>query len=133
MTNNLDEKIKILIVEDDEDLNKAYHMILSSAGYTVESVFNGQEALDHIATSGDPDIMFLDLRMPVMDGIDFLKEYKAPKEGTTIVVFSNYDAQNEVDEAFELGADRYVLKARAAPKELIRIVTDIADGTSAED
>ena len=116
---------KILIVEDDADLNSAYKMILSSAGYDVSSAYNGEEALSEIEKNGDPRIMFLDLRMPVMDGIEFLENYKAPKHpDTTIIVFSNYDAQKEVDKAYELGAHRYVLKARAAPKELIRIVED---------
>ena len=121
---------KILIVEDDVDLNSAYNMILSSVGYDVTSAHNGQEALDLIEKNGDPRIMFLDLRMPFMDGIEFLENYDAPKhKDTTIIVFSNYDAQKEVDRAYELGAHRYVLKARAAPKELIRIVED----TLAED
>lgn len=116
---------KILIVEDDVDLNGAYTMILNSAGYEVTSAHNGEEALARIEADGDPRIMFLDLRMPVMDGIEFLKHYDAPThENTTIIVFSNYDAQKEVDKAYELGAHRYVLKARAAPKELIRIVED---------
>lgn len=115
----------ILIVEDDADLNSAYKMILSSVGYDVSSAFNGQEALDQIKEHGDPRIMFLDLRMPVMDGIQFLEKYDAPSHpDTTIIVFSNYDAQKEVDKAYELGAHRYVLKARAAPKELLRIVED---------
>lgn len=124
------KQAKILIVEDDTDLNSAYNMILSSAGYEVSSAHNGEEALAHIEAGGDPHIMFLDLRMPVMDGIEFLKKYDAPAhKDTTIIVFSNYDAQKEVDQAYELGAHRYVLKARAAPKELIRIVED----TLAED
>jgi CheY-like chemotaxis protein len=114
----------ILIVEDDADLNGAYGMILSSVGYRVTTAFDGKEALAKIRAGGDPDIIFLDLRMPVMDGIDFLKHYQ-PARKPAIIVFSNYDAQGEVDRAFELGADRYVLKARAAPKELIRIVEDI--------
>ncbi|HRK40507.1 MAG TPA: response regulator [Candidatus Saccharibacteria bacterium] len=119
------KQASILIVEDDVDLNNAYKMILSSAGYDVTSALNGQEALASIKKAGDPDIMFLDLRMPVMDGIEFLKAYDAPAhDDTTIIVFSNYDAQKEVDKAYDLGAHRYVLKARAAPKELIRIVQD---------
>lgn len=119
------KNVQILVVEDDIDLNGAYNMILKSAGYDVKSVFNGKEALAHLKEHGDPSIMFLDLRMPVMDGIEFLKEYDAPKHtDTTIIVFSNYDAQKEVDQAYDLGAHRYVLKARAAPKELIRIVKD---------
>jgi CheY-like chemotaxis protein len=127
-----EKKQHILIVEDDIDLNKAYQMILSSEGYDVQSAFDGKEALSHIEAHGDPDIIFLDLRMPVLDGLGFLKEYNASSKDVTIVVFSNYDAQNEVDEAFELGATRYVLKARAAPKELLRIVDDIIDEKSSE-
>lgn len=119
------KQAKILIVEDDVDLNSAYKMILSSAGYEVTSAFNGKDALEEIDKNGHPRIMFLDLRMPVMDGIEFLEKYDAPKhKDTTIIVFSNYDAQKEVDKAYDLGAHRYVLKARAAPKELIRIVHD---------
>lgn len=121
----MSKQASILIVEDDVDLNNAYKIILGSAGYDVTSAYNGEEALETIKTHGDPDIMFLDLRMPVMDGIEFLKAYDAPThKQTTIIVFSNYDAQKEVDKAYDLGAHRYVLKARAAPKELIRIVED---------
>jgi CheY-like chemotaxis protein len=121
----MSKQARILIVEDDIDLNGAYTMILSAAGYDVSSSHNGEEALEHIKKHGDPDIMFLDLRMPVMDGIEFLENYDAPSHtNTTIIVFSNYDAQKEVDRAYDLGAHRYVLKARAAPKELIRIVQD---------
>lgn len=119
---------KILIVEDDNDLNGAYQLILGSAGYDIWSAENGKEALGVVKEKGDPDIILLDLRMPVMDGIEFLKQYEAPKHTqTTIVVFSNYDAQKEVDEAYALGAHRYVLKARAAPKELLRIVEDVLE------
>lgn len=118
----------ILIVEDDTDLNNAYQMILKSAGYTVLCAQNGREALEIIEKTGDPDVILLDLRMPVLDGIGFLKEYGAPEHpDATIVVFSNYDAQKEVDEAYQLGAHRYVLKARAAPKELLRIVGDVLE------
>lgn len=116
---------KVLIVEDDVDLNDAYRMILSSAGYEVFQAFNGEEALKEIQHNGDPRIIFLDLRMPVMNGIEFLESYDPSQhKETTIIVFSNYDAQKEVDKAYNLGAHRYVLKARAAPKELIRIVED---------
>lgn len=117
----------ILIVEDDQPLNKAYQMILSSAGHEVLSAFNGKEALDVLSKQDkEPDIIFLDLQMPLMNGINFLKKYNAPSHKNTVVIlFSNYDAQKEVDAAYELGAERYVLKARAAPKELLRIVDDI--------
>ena len=124
MENNT--KLHILIVEDDQDLNKAYQMIISAAGHAVDSAYDGKQALEMISKGLSPDVIFLDLRMPVMDGIGFLKEYDSEAHDSTVVVFSNYDAQDEVDEAFTLGAHRYVLKARAAPKELLRIISDIA-------
>lgn len=120
-----EKNLNILIVEDDEDLNRAYRMIIESAGYHVMSAYDGKQALDIIDKGANPAIIFLDLRMPVMDGIAFLKEYKADEHDSTVVVFSNYDAQDEVDQAFALGAHHYVLKARAAPKELLRIISDI--------
>lgn len=117
----------VLIVEDDQDLREAYAMIIESAGYTVRVAEDGKKALSNIESHGHPDIMFLDLRMPEMDGLEFLNVYGPSKPAeTTIVVFSNFDASKEIDAAYKLGADRYVLKARAAPKELIRIVTSIA-------
>jgi DNA-binding NtrC family response regulator len=127
------KKMNILIVEDDEDLNKAYQMIMATAGHEVSSAYDGKQALEQLAAGLKPDIIFLDLRMPVMDGIAFLKSYHAPSHDAIVVVFSNYDAQDEVDEAFELGAHRYVLKARAAPKELLRIISDISHESTQTD
>lgn len=117
---------KILVVEDDVMLNDAYKMILDSAGHATRTAHSGHEALE-LVEAEEPDIIFLDLRMPIMDGIEFLKQYqpKVNHPRVKIIVFSNYDMQQEVDEAYELGAERYVLKAWASPKELLRLVADI--------
>lgn len=116
----------VLIVEDDADLRDAYTMILQSEGIHTVAAEHGEAALSIIEEKGHPGLIFLDLRMPVMDGIEFLKNYKVEEHpDTEVVVFSNYDAKNEIDAAYELGAQRYVLKARAAPKELIRIVKTV--------
>ena len=119
-------KPTILIVEDDIALNDAYVTILSTKYENVVTAFNGEEAL-HVAEQHEPTIIFLDLRMPVMDGIGFLEKYQ-PKNhpDVHVVVFSNYDMQAEVDKAYQLGAERYVLKAWASPKELLKIVEDLA-------
>ena len=117
----------ILVVEDDEPLNEAYKIILEKAGYDVRSALNGQEALVAVKEA-EPDIILLDLRMPVLDGVGFLTEY-IPKNhpDTAIVVFSNYDSHADIDKAYELGIDRYVLKARAAPKDLLALVEGILE------
>ncbi len=120
-------KPSILIVEDDIALNEAYVIILKTLYENVYTAFNGEEAL-HVAELQKPDIIFLDLRMPVMDGLGFLEKYQ-PKDlhpDVHIVVFSNYDMQPEVDKAYELGAERYVLKALASPKELLKIVSSLS-------
>ena len=117
----------ILIVEDDIALNEAYMTILKTTYSEVFTAFNGEEALQ-VAEQHNPGIIFLDLRMPVLDGIGFLEKYQ-PKEkhpDVCIVVFSNYDMQTEVDKAYELGAERYVLKALATPSSLLKIVNDLA-------
>jgi len=117
------DQAKILVVEDEKDLNDAYQTILNSAGYTVGAALNGEEALHYIEKEGDPDLILLDLRMPVLDGIGFLEKFDSLSHPqTSIILFSNYEAQKEVDQAFKLGAERYILKSLASPKELLRIV-----------
>lgn len=117
---------RILIVEDEQLLNEAYQTILQRQGYEVITSYDGREALDKIKDQ-DPDLILLDLRMPRVDGLQFLKEYKALENHplVKIVVFSNLDEQSEIDEAFELGAQKYIMKAWATPKELVKIVKDM--------
>ena len=121
------KKATILVVEDDQPLNDAYKIILEQAGYDVHTALNGREALDAVKNI-QPAVILLDLRMPVLDGIGFLNEY-APNDhpDTAIVIFSNYDSHADIDKAYELGIDRYVLKARAAPKDLLAMVEGIID------
>lgn len=115
---------RILIVEDEQPLNEAYQMILTKEGYTVETAFDGQEALDKVE-SFEPNLILLDLRMPRVGGIEFLKQYDLEKhESVKVIVFSNLDTQKEIDEAYSLGAHRYMLKAWASPKELVKLVKD---------
>lgn len=113
----------ILIVEDEQLLNEAYKTILEKEGYSVRVAFDGREALG-IVEEFEPDLILLDLRMPRMGGIEFLQAYEVSDKhpGVKIVVFSNLDTQSEIDEAFALGAQKYMLKAWASPKELSKLV-----------
>lgn len=117
------KKPTVLIVEDEQSLNEAYQMILRKAGYRVQVAFDGQEALE-ILSMEQPALILLDLRMPRMDGIEFLRNYNVRQEhpDVKVIVFSNYDMQKEIDEAYNLGADRYFMKALASPKELLQVV-----------
>lgn len=118
--------LQVLIVEDELLLNDAYARVLSAANISLLRAYNGKEALE-ILKKERPDIILLDLRMPVMDGIVFLKQLK-PKEklpDAKIIVFSNYDDQREIDEAFRLGAMHYMLKAWATPDELVKLINEV--------
>lgn len=118
-------KKPILVVEDDPELAEVYHTLLVQAGYNVAVAHNGQDALK-VTEEHKPVLILLDLRMPVMDGVEFLENYKLKENhpNVKVVVFSNYDMQDEIDDAYRLGAERYVLKAWASPKELLQIVED---------
>lgn len=120
----------VLIVEDEKGLREAYSLVLDKAGHKVDAVANGLEALDAFKAKSF-DMVLLDLRMPRMDGVEFLKKL-SPREkfpDTKIIIFSNYDDQKEVAEALEHGATRYILKAWSSPNELMKVVQE----TLAED
>lgn len=113
----------VLIAEDEKALNDAYVMILKRAGHTVESALDGSEALK-ITETFEPDVILLDLRMPKVGGIDFLRSYDLVKNHplVKVIIFSNLDMQKEIDLAFSLGASKYMLKSWASPTELIKMV-----------
>ncbi|MFZ1249126.1 MAG: response regulator [Candidatus Saccharimonadales bacterium] len=116
------KKGTVLLVEDDAALSDAFSLMLTHNGYVVETAFNGQEALEKLQHS-QPDIILLDLLMPIMDGREFLRAFSNDRQ-IPIIVFSNLDAKSEVEEVMSLGATRYMLKAWATPSELVRIIQD---------
>jgi CheY-like chemotaxis protein len=115
---------KILIVEDDKDLNNAYKIILENEGHTVESVFNGQEALKTLK-GFEPQLILLDLLMPVMGGLEFLQNYDLDKHSEVkVLIFTNMENSPEVNEAYNLGAHRCIIKSWTAPQNLTHVVTE---------
>jgi DNA-binding response OmpR family regulator len=117
---------KVFIVEDDQDLNAAYRMILTKEGYGVETAFNGEEALARVESFG-PDLILLDLLMPVKSGIEFLQEYDVMNRhrDVKVLIFTNLEHASEIHEAFRLGADQCIIKAWTAPQGLVKIVSDV--------
>lgn len=126
MTTKVKNQNTVLVVEDENMLNEAYQVILTTAGYNVLSAYDGKAALE-LLEEHPVDVILLDLRMPVLDGIGFLEAYQplTRKDRPKIIVFSNFDMQKEIDQAYALGADKYMLKAWASPKELIQLVNNL--------
>ena len=116
---------RILVVEDDRDLNAAYQAILKKAGHTVRAALNGREALDAVGQF-QPQLILLDLLMPIMGGLEFLQHYNVDQhEGVQVLIFTNMENSPEVTEAYNLGAARAIIKSWTAPQNLTRIIDDV--------
>lgn len=116
---------RILVVEDDRDLNRAYCIILRHEGHKVVEAFDGKEALEKL-TAFEPDLILLDLLMPVMGGLEFMQEWNVPKRNNSVkvLIFTNMENSPEVAEAYKLGAHRCIIKSWTAPHNLARVVSD---------
>lgn len=115
----------ILVVEDDKDLNNAYKIILESENHQVVSAFNGKDALKALDTF-TPDLILLDLLMPIMGGLEFLQYYDLVNKhpDVKVLIFTNMENSPEVTEAYNLGAARCIIKSWTAPQNLSRVISD---------
>jgi len=100
---------RILIVEDDEAIRRLLSMALTDEGYDVAIAPDGAEGL-HMVLSFQPDLIFLDVTMPVMDGKTFLAEYfKETTIGQRAPVIA-LTAANNLNDMVELGVDDFIAK-----------------------
>jgi DNA-binding response OmpR family regulator len=114
----------ILLVEDDADLNQAYSLILKQEKYNVKSAFNGEEALN-ILSDGKfkPDLILLDLLMPVKSGLEFLKDYSATSpDKPKVLIITNLENTSEISEALSIGGYKCIVKSHTTPQGLKKIV-----------
>jgi two-component system response regulator AtoC len=100
---------KILVVEDEENFRHMLFVILKKENYDVETASNGEEGLKKIALSPFDQIL-CDIRMPHMDGMEFLKEAQKMGVNTTIIMMSAYGTIDTAIEAMKLGAYDYISK-----------------------
>jgi two-component system response regulator AtoC len=100
---------RVLIVDDEENFRHMLSVILKKEGYDVEAASNGEEALQKITLS-PYDQVLCDIRMPKMDGLDFLNEAKKAGVDSTIIMMSAYGTVDIAIEAIKLGAYDYISK-----------------------
>lgn len=121
---------KVLIIEDDPFLNRAYQTILRREGFEVDSADDGVFGLEK-ANAIEPDLILLDMLMPQLGGLEFLRIYK-PKElhpNVKVIVFSNMSVPESIEEAMELGAIKYMTKSSFSPKEMVTLIKDTLGAT----
>lgn len=110
----------ILLIEDDPLIDKMYKAKFSSEGFKFEVAQDGIEGLE-LALNKIPDIIILDIMMPRLSGIDFLKKLRQKPKGKKIpvIVLTNLSEKEEKEKAQELGVLDYLIKANVTPGEVV--------------
>jgi DNA-binding response OmpR family regulator len=114
-----DEDVRVLFVEDDPSVAQMYKLKLELDGYQVTVASDGEQALE-MAVATPPDIVFLDIRLPKMDGLavlEKLRETETTKQ-VPVVILSNYSERELVERGLKLGALEYLIKSQTTPAKL---------------
>lgn len=113
------EQRKILIAEDNTELNDMLRNYLIKAGHTVYQAFDGAQAVD-MAMKLKPDLMVLDIMMPVKDGYEVCREVRA-SQNIPIIVASAKETEDDKEKLFDLGADDYITKPFSFKEAVMRV------------
>jgi YesN/AraC family two-component response regulator len=120
------KKSKILIVDDDPLIRDVYSTILKTAGYKeITTAKNGKEGLE-LTNEQKPDLVILDIIMPEVDGMAFLKKYNPSNHPETkVIVLSNSATSDNITAAFRLGVKHYLVKTDLKPRDVERVVLEV--------
>jgi DNA-binding NtrC family response regulator len=105
----MDEKMSVMVVDDENIVRESLFFWFEKAGYTVDTAASGLEALKKIETYPF-DIMFVDIKMPGMDGIQLLEKIKTEYPDTAVVIITAYGSIESAINAMKAGASDYLLK-----------------------
>ena len=119
------DEVGVLLIEDDSALAEMYRAKLERDGYTVRVAGDGEEALRMVGEEL-PDLIFLDVRLPRMDGLAFLERLRATERTRNIpvVIVSNYSEEELVARGLQLGALEYLVKSQTTPGRLSQRVPE---------
>ena len=119
-------KKKVLIVEDDNFVAEVYSTKLLEMGHEVQIAQNGEEGLKMVS-EGKPDLVLLDIIMPVMGGIEMLGELKKKDEWKQIpvILLTNVGEKESVQKVRNLGVQDYLIKSHFTPAEVIEKIEGI--------
>ena len=113
----------VLLIEDDPQIRMVYSFALAKAGYKVIEAADASIGWQRI-TESQPDVVLLDMLMPGLSGLEFLKQYDIKKRypRVKVIAFSNIETPRVVDEAKKLGASEYLLKVEVTPHQLVEVI-----------
>ena len=113
-------KARILVVDDEAEIRRSVRMILEYEGYDVQEASNGPEGLALIEREA-PDLVFLDIKMPGVDGLEVLQKVKQLNESLPVVIISGHGTVSTAVEATKLGAFDFIEKPLASERVLVTI------------
>ena len=118
---------KILIIDDDSFLLDMYGLKFKQSGFETETALGSTMAYDKMKTGYTPDIILLDLIMPIMDGFELMEKMNTEKLAPSAVriVLSNRGQEEDITRARGLGATGFIIKASSTPAEVIDKVKEI--------
>ena len=112
--------MKILVVEDEKDLNRVITKHLKKNNYSVDSCFDGERALDYVLY-GEYDLIITDIMMPKVDGYGFIKQLRNDKNSTPVIMLTAKDSLDDKILGLDSGADDYIVKPFEFDELLARI------------
>lgn len=112
--------MRILVAEDEKDLNRILTSRLEAEHYSVDSCFDGQEALEYLE-SARYDAVVLDIMMPVMDGLTVLKKLRGKNDSTPVILLTARDSVEDRVRGLDEGANDYLVKPFAYEELSARI------------
>ena len=113
-------KKTVLVVEDDKYLREVLVEKLAKEGFAVIEAMDGKEGLEMTAKK-KPDLVVLDIILPVMNGFDYLeaRAKDAGAKGIPVIILSNLGQKEDIERGMKLGAKDYMVKAHFTPNDLI--------------
>jgi len=128
MMSSMNPPRKISLIEDDPSISTMYKMKLEASGFEVGVAFDGQQGLELIDKTR-PDLILLDLKMPVMSGSEMLKKLRETEWGRDIlvIVLTNISRDEAPHELRLLNVKKYIVKVHITPNQLVDVINNVLD------
>lgn len=128
--------VKLLLIEDDQLIQRMYQKIFAFEKFDVEMASDGEEGLEKARTmQPKPTIILLDVMMPKMNGMQVLEKLKLDPELNKIpvIMLSNLAGENDIETALSKGAVKYIIKSEYDPKQISDMVKEVIAGYTRND
>jgi len=120
------ERKKVCIIDDNDDIRSIYQMKFTTEGFEVFTAINGEEGMKVINQS-KPDIILLDIEMPVMNGIEVLQKlHEDPVlSRIPVVMLTNQDSEESFKTVGKFDTQFYIVKSLATPQKVVNVVKEV--------